>query len=90
MGTELLYTLKEVTASKVVLVGENDTATSVDTINVVPADGGSEITYAADVTLHGVAKLGTPLVKLVFGKLGNDTVEQMTRVLNQLPPSQLV
>lgn len=82
--TELEYTLRARTASTVVLVGENDTATSTDTIEVVPEGTGSRITYTSEVEMHGAAKLATPIVKLVFEKLGNETEDQMSDVLNKL------
>jgi carbon monoxide dehydrogenase subunit G len=85
VSTELTYTLEELTSDKVVLVGRNDTATSTDTITVTPADGsGSEITYRADLEFHGAAKLGAPIAKLVFEKIGSDTEKQLTEVLNGL------
>ena len=45
---------------------------------------GSEITYTAELEMHGGAKLLTPVMKLVFEKLGNDTEDDMARVLNRL------
>ena len=72
------------TPSRVVFVGTNDSATSTDTIEVVPNGAGSRITYTADLEMHGVAKLATPVVKLVFEKLGNETEDQMSDVLNGL------
>lgn len=85
MSTQLTYTLTELTDDRVVFVGENDTARTVDTITVTPANGGgSEITYHADLELRGAAKLATPLAKIGFEKLGNDTEKQMTHVLNSL------
>ena len=79
--TELEYELTELTDSRVVLVGRNDSATSTDTITVVPSGEGSEITYHADLDMHGLANLASPAMKLVFEKLANDTEEQLTRVL---------
>lgn len=85
ISTELSYVLDQLTSDTIVFVGRNDTATSTDTITVRPhASGGSEITYHADVQMHGAAKLATPAVKLVFEKLGNDTKAQLTEVLNGL------
>ena len=49
-----------------------------------PSGSGSELTYHADVELHGLSKLAAPAVKLVFEKLAHDTVLQMTQVLNGL------
>ncbi|WP_353649918.1 SRPBCC family protein [Nakamurella sp. A5-74] len=85
---ELTYTLRESTASRVVLEGRNDSATSTDTMEVVPNGAGSRITYTADLEMHGVAKLATPIVKVVFEKLGNDTEDQMSDVLNGLSSSR--
>lgn len=82
--TELTYTLTELTQDTIVFVGENDSARTVDTITVRPAGTGSEVTYHADLELHGAAKLATPLAKLGFEKLGNDTEKQLTEVLNGL------
>lgn len=83
--TELTYTLKQVTHDRVVLVGENDSSTSTDTIVVVPsAAGGTEITYTAELELHGAMALAAPAMKLVFEKLASDTTAQMTEVLDRL------
>jgi carbon monoxide dehydrogenase subunit G len=82
--TELVYTLKELTGDKVVLVGENEQATSTDTIEVKPEAAGSEVTYTAVLEMHGMAKLATPVMKLIFEKLGNDTENDMVEVLNRL------
>jgi len=84
VSTELDYTLVELTADKVVLVGTNDTATSTDTITVTPSAGGSEVTYRADIEMKGAAKLTTPIVKVIFEKVGSDTEDQMTEALNRL------
>ena len=82
--TELTYTLVELTNDKIVFVGENDSAKTIDTVTVRPAGTGSEVTYHADLVLHGAAKLATPLAKLGFEKLGNDTEKQLSQVLNEL------
>lgn len=84
VSTELTYTLEQLTDDTVVLVGKNETATSTDTITVVPKDGGSEITYEAVIEMSGAAKLASPLVKLVFEKIGSDTEDQMSNALNRL------
>lgn len=85
VSTELTYTLDDLTDTRLVFVGENKTATSTDTISVSPAAGGSEITYRADLRMHGAAALFAPAMKLVFEKLAGDTKQQLTRVLNGLP-----
>jgi carbon monoxide dehydrogenase subunit G len=84
LTTELTYTLEELTADTIVLVGKNDSASSIDTITVLPHGSGSQITYRAELEMHGMAKLTTPAVKIFFEKVANDTEKQMTEVLNRL------
>lgn len=86
VSTELDYTLEELADDRIVLVGRNDTATSTDTITVVPSpDGaGSRITYEAVIELSGAAKIADPIMKIVFEKIGSDTEDDMTTVLNRL------
>lgn len=84
-STELTYTLEKLTHDTIVLVGRNETATSTDTITVVPADGGgSQVTYQAVIEMSGAAKLAAPAVKVVFEKVGNDTERDMTEALDRL------
>jgi hypothetical protein len=58
----------------------------VDTITVVPRpDGpGSRITYEAVIELKGATKIADPVMKIVFEKIGSDTEDDMTTVLNRL------
>ena len=84
VSTELVYELVTLDADKVVLRGENDSATSTDTITVTPKDGGSEITYEAVIDAKGIGKLAEPLMKLVFERIGSETETKMTEVLNRL------
>lgn len=82
VSTELTYELTELTSERIVLVGRNETATSTDTITVKPHGEGSEVTYEAVIEMKGAAKLAAPLVKLVFEKIGNDTEDDMVKVLD--------
>ncbi|MGI8666289.1 MAG: SRPBCC family protein [Jatrophihabitans sp.] len=82
--TELTYRLRALEADHITLVGTNDTATSTDDITVRPAGAGSEITYHAEIELHGAAKLAAPIVKLEFERLGNETEKQLSRAISQL------
>lgn len=86
VSTELTYTLEQRTDDTIVLVGKNETATSTDTITVVPQpDGqGSRVTYEAVIEMKGAAKLAAPVVKLVFEKVGSDTEDQMTQALDKI------
>lgn len=57
--------------NRVVLVGEGDGFTSTDVIEFTPTDGGTRVTYNAEVETGApdwVESLGTPVFKLV-GKL---------------------
>jgi hypothetical protein len=67
-----------------VLVGRNDTATSTETIEVTPNGSGSTVVYTNELDFHGAAKLASPIAKVVFEKIGNDLVEQLTGVLDGL------
>jgi len=86
VSTELTYTLQTLTDDTIVLVGANDTARSVDTITVAPGPdgGGSRVTYEAVIELKGAAKVADPIMKIVFEKIGSDTEDDMTTVLNRL------
>ncbi len=87
--SKIVGTTTELTYELIVFVGKNDTATSTDTITVVPESrtGGSEITYEAVIEMSGAAKLAEPFVKVVFEKIGSDTEGDMKQVLNGLVDS---
>jgi carbon monoxide dehydrogenase subunit G len=72
--TELEYRLEELEPGHIVLVGRNKTATSTDDITVRPDGERSEVTYDATVELHGLAKLGAPIMQVEFNRLGDLTV----------------
>lgn len=80
--TELTYTLRTYDPGHVVLVGENKTARSTDDITVRAVEAGkAEITYTADIELHGAAKLAAPVMKVEMERLGTKTEEQLKGVL---------
>ena len=86
VSTELTYTIEKLTDSELVLVGRNETATSTDTITVVPdPEGtGSQVTYEAVIEMSGAAKLAAPAVKVLFEKVGNEVEDDMTAALDRL------
>ena len=84
VSTELTYELTRLDDEGLQFVGTNETARSTDTITVRPHPDGSEVTYEAVIEMSGAAKLASPVVKLVFEKVGNDTEDDMVRVLNSL------
>src|SRR5579875_3152873 len=59
ISTELTYTLEGLSDDRVVLVGRNETATSTETIDVVPHGSGSRVTYTNELHFNGAAKLAT-------------------------------
>lgn len=79
--TELDYVLTTLQPDHVVLRGTNKTATSTDDITVKPDPAGSKVTYHAHIVFNGIAKLAEPLMQRVFEKLGDETVEGITREL---------
>lgn len=81
---ELTYTLAELGPDRVVFVGRNENATSVEAITVRPAACGSEVTYRADLEIHGLAKLATPVMRSEFEKLGDRTAARLIAALNDL------
>ena len=84
VSTELTNTLEQLADDRIVLVGRNDTATSTETIDITPSGPGSRVTYTNELQFNGAARLATPLAKIVFEKLGNDTEKQLTETLNGL------
>jgi carbon monoxide dehydrogenase subunit G len=80
---ELTYTLTAVESDKLVFLGRNEGATATGTITVRPVGGGSEVTYHVDLEVHGLAKLMTPVMRIEFEKLGNETAARLTDVLNR-------
>lgn len=56
--------------------------TSVDVITVRPAEGGSIVTYDAELTLNGLLALANPLVGLVFTGIGDRAAAGLVRVLD--------
>jgi hypothetical protein len=84
ISTELTYTLTQLSDTRIVLVGRNDTATSTETIDITADGAGSTITYTNELHFNGAAKLVTPIAKLLFEKLGNDTERKLADTLNAL------
>jgi carbon monoxide dehydrogenase subunit G len=82
--TELTYTLEALTPGRLVFKGENDSASTTDTITVQAKGGGSEVSYEAVIEPKGAGKLGEPLLKLLFERIGTKTEKQMTEVLDGL------
>jgi carbon monoxide dehydrogenase subunit G len=67
------------------LRGENGSMVALDTITIEPSsDGGSSVTYAADIQLKGVLKLADPLLALGFQRLGDKARDSLAKQLNEV------
>ncbi|OZC55704.1 polyketide cyclase [Rhodococcus sp. 15-649-1-2] len=85
ISTELTYRLVEDRQDVVEFEGRNKTATTVDHIAFEDAgDDSTRITYVATITFNGLAKLSDPVFKLIFERIGDKTVDAMTRTLEGL------
>ena len=86
--TQLQYELVTLRPDHVVLQGSNDTADSTDDITVTSLDGSrSRIRYEATITFKGLARFADPLMQLVFKKVADDTVRDMTAALTRVGAS---
>lgn len=83
--TQLRYELTRLDPDHLVFLGANKTVTSTDDISfAADPTGGTVLTYQATLVFHGLAKLATPFLRKAFEGLGDDTQEQLTRVLGSL------
>ncbi len=66
----------------VTLRGENATVVSLDTITFAATDaGGTQVTYDADLVLKGPLRLADPVLRLIFGRIGDAAVGGLAEAL---------
>ena len=83
--TRLTYEVVEHEApSRIVLHGTNDTVDATDSITVEPHGAGSRVTYVADFSFKGAARLVAPLLSPALKKLGDDAEKGMSEALAKL------
>jgi uncharacterized protein YndB with AHSA1/START domain len=84
--TELVYEVTElVPAQRFALRGENKTIIARDTMEFSEtASGGSRVTYTADFTFKGLAKLVAPFLGGAFKKLGDEAEQGLRENLGRL------
>lgn len=83
--TELRYTVITHDApGRFELRGENKTVTAVDSMVIEPHGAGSRVTYTADFTFKGLARLATPFLGGAFKKLGDEAEEGLRAALATL------
>lgn len=59
---------------RIALHGEGGKAVSDDTISVEAKDGGTRLTYTADIRLKGAYRLFEPLLRRTFARMGDDAL----------------
>ena len=79
---DLTYEVTEYDAPHAVTVrGENASVVSLDRITTEPHNGGTRITYDADLAMKGPLKLFDPLLKLAFNRVGDRALEGLRTTL---------
>ncbi len=84
--TELVYTVVErLEGAKITLEGVNKTLTALDSMTFTPtASGGTTVTYAADFTFTGIARLAAPFLRGAFDHLGDEAKAGLQKALDAL------
>lgn len=83
--TEVEYTVTEVEPMTLFRLKGSATAMALlDTMTFEEAGGQTTVTYTAEFSPEGAAKLVEPLMPLALKKLGDDAAEGMQRELNRL------
>jgi hypothetical protein len=74
-----------VPGERVTFVGEGSTTRAVDTLTFVDLpNGGTEVTYMADITLKWPYRVAEPFLGKKFTELGDEAEESLTRTLAAL------
>ena len=83
-GTTFRYVVEQFDPPRSITARARSTIlSSVDTVTVEPDEEGpgSIVTYDADVTLNGLLRIGDPLLKLAFDRVGDRSAEGLTEKL---------
>jgi uncharacterized protein YndB with AHSA1/START domain len=80
--TELEYVVEEADSPGLLrLRGENKTVISEDTMTLTPTSAGTELTYRAEFTFKGVARVVAPLLAPAFKRLGDEAEKGLREAL---------
>lgn len=83
--TQLAYVVHELVPNqRIALRGENKTVIARDTMTFRATGSDTEVTYTADFTFKGVARLIAPLLRPAFARLGNEAQTGMAAALRRL------
>ena len=86
----LTYRVVEFEPGKAVtLRGENATVVSLDRITFEPSDGGTRVTYDADLALKGPLRIADPLLGLAFARVGDRALAGLREALGSRDPARL-
>ncbi|MFF1883031.1 SRPBCC family protein [Pseudarthrobacter sp. NPDC058196] len=80
----LTYVVVELSDNHIKLRGENKTVTSFDSIDVRASGAGSVVTYTAEFSINGPAKIIQPLLKPAFNSLRDPALNGIRDTLNSL------
>jgi hypothetical protein len=72
---------------RVVLRSETSRLISVDTLSFEPTGSGTAVTYEADLTLKGLARVLDPLLHLLFQRMGDKARDGLAERLAEPPPT---
>lgn len=88
--TPLVYRIVEYDPPHAVTFrGESSTVVSLDRITFDPSNGGTRVTYDADLALKGPLRIGDPLLGLAFNRVGDRALEGLRRTLGTQGPRRL-
>ena len=83
--TQITYVVQEVVPNqRIGLRGENSTVIAHDTMTFRAAGGGTEVTYTADFTFKGLARLVAPFLRPAFARLGDEAEAGLVHALIRL------
>jgi hypothetical protein len=81
-GSELRYEVDVFDPGhRVRATGRNRWLTSIDSISVAAEGTGSVVTYDADLVLHGLLKVGDPILTLAFRRIGDRAADGLIEKL---------
>ena len=83
--TQLTYVVQDLVPNqRIALRGENATVIAHDTMTFRATGNATEVTYTADFTFKGIARLIAPLLKPAFTRLGDEAETGMAAALARL------
>ena len=83
--TQLTYVVEDlVTNRHIALRGENKTVIAQDTLAFREVAGGTEVTYTADFTFKGIARIAAPFLGPALKRLGDEAEAGMAAALARL------